>query len=391
VFTRRRERISSDEEERRRSGFELEVSFRFPQRGGAPDCTRAEATHEGATILELTHAEAADMRITNVGRRRRKNPDDRGFWLDLREGRWLTDKQATDTTVDTDDLPDAQDVKEREKVVPFVQDRRNILILRAASHLPEDVSISLRSALERAIEAEFQLEDAELDSRDLPDPDERGRMLLTEAAEGGAGVLRRLVDEPEAIRRVARTALEIIHYDPDTGADLDHADGATVRCERGCYDCILSYGNQYEHALINRHSIVEILRSLLEARVEAGAAGRRRADQADWLTKLGDSTLEARFVAWLQDTGRRLPDDAQRTVEACRARPDFIYHGSIPVAVFIDGPHHDQEIQQQRDREAETRLTNASWLVIRFRHDDDWPTLADQNEWLFGRGRSTTR
>lgn len=391
VFTRRRERISSDEEERRRSGFELEVSFRFPQRGGAPDCTRAEATHEGTTILELTHAEAADMRITNVGRRRRKNPDDRGFWLDLREGRWLTDKQATDSTVDTDDLPDAQDVKEREKVVPFVWDRRNILVLRAATHLPEDVSVSLRSALERAIEAEFQLEDAELDSRDLPDPDERGRMLLTEAAEGGAGVLRRLVDEPEAIRRVARTALEIIHYDPDTGADLDHADGATVRCERGCYDCLLSYGNQYEHALINRHSIVEILRSLLDARVEAGAAGRHRADQAGWLTKLGDSTLEARFIAWLQDTGRRLPDDAQRTVEACRARPDFVYEGSIPVAVFIDGPHHDRETQQQRDRDAETRLTNASWLVIRFRHDDDWPVLADQNEWLFGRGRSTTR
>lgn len=391
VFTRRRERISSDEEERRRSGFELEVSYRFPQRGGAPDCIRAEAAHNGTTILELTHAEAADMRITNVGRRRRKNPDDRGFWLDLREGRWLTDKQAADTTVDTDDLPDAQDVTEREKVVPFVQDRRNILIVRAAKHLPEEISVSLRAALERAIEAEFQLEDAELDSRDLPDADDQGRMLLTEAAEGGAGVLRRLVDEPEAIQRVARTALEIIHYDPDTGADLDHADGGTVRCERGCYDCLLSYGNQYEHTLINRHSVVEILRSLLHARVEAGAAGRPRADQADWLAKLGDSTLEASFVSWLQDTGRRLPDDAQRTVEACRARPDFIYDGDIKVAVFIDGPHHDRETQKQRDREAETRLTNASWLVIRFRHDDDWPTLADQNEWLFGRGRSTTR
>jgi len=34
VFTRRRERISSDEEERRKSGFELEVSFRFADRGG---------------------------------------------------------------------------------------------------------------------------------------------------------------------------------------------------------------------------------------------------------------------------------------------------------------------------------------------------------------------
>lgn len=390
VFTRRRERISSDEEERRRSGFELEVSYRFPDRGGAPDCIRAKAIANGSTILELTHAEAADIRITNVGRRRRKNPDDRGFWLDLREGRWLTDKQAADTTVDTDDLPDAQDVKEREKVVPFVQDRRNILVLRAAQHLEDQVAVSLRAALERAIEAEFQLEDSELDSRELPDADERGRVLFTEAAEGGAGVLRRLVDEPEVIQRVARKALEIIHYDPDTGADLQHAAGARVRCERGCYDCLLSYGNQYEHTLINRHSVVAILRSLLGARVDAGAGGRHRADQTDWLTKLGDSTLEAKFIAWLTSTGRRLPDDAQRTIEECRARPDFIYNGAVRVAVFIDGPHHDSAHQQKRDREAEGRLTDTSWFVIRFRHDDDWRTIADQNEWLFGRGRNAT-
>lgn len=389
VFTRRRERISSDEEERRRSGFELEVSYRFPDRGGAPDCIRAAASRDGAVILELTHAEAADMRITNVGRRRRKYPDERGFWLDLREGRWLTDKQATDSTVDTGDLPDAQDVKEREKVVPFVHDRSNILVVRSTSLMGEEVAVTLRAALERAIEAEFQLEDAELDSRDLPDHAERGRMLFTEAAEGGAGVLRRLVDEPDAMQRVARKALEIIHYNPDTRTDLGHAAGARVRCERGCYDCLLSYGNQYEHTLINRHSIVEILRDLLDARVEAGAGGRRRADQADWLTKLGDSTLESGFITWLRSTGRRLPDDAQRTIEACRARPDFVYDGNVSVAVFIDGPHHDAETQQKRDREAETRLTNASWLVIRFRHDDDWATLADQNEWLFGRGRST--
>src|SRR3712207_8408083 len=48
---------------------------------------------------------------------------------------------------------------------------------------------------------------SELESKELPDLDDRGRMLLIEAAEGGAGVLARLIAEPDAMARVARRAL----------------------------------------------------------------------------------------------------------------------------------------------------------------------------------------
>lgn len=391
VFTRRRERISSDEEERRKSGFELEVSYRFPDRGHAPDRRQAQAVADGEVLLELVQAEAAEIRIANVGRRRRKNPDERGYHLDLREGLWLSDKQAKDTTVDTDDLPDIEDVRERARVVPYVQDRRNVLVVRAGRPVPDEVAVTLRAALERALEAEFQLEDSELDSRTLPDGEGRGRFLLTEAAEGGAGVLARVVVDPHALARVARRALTIIHCDPDTGADLQMPPGGTVRCERGCYDCLLSYANQYDHTSINRHCIVDMLRALLNARVESGSGGRARADQAGWLAKLGDSSLETKFVTWLDATGRRLPDDAQRTLEDVRARPDFIYDlPGNPVAVFLDGPHHSTELQAQRDRQAERRLTDASWYVVRIRHDDNWSEVADRHKWLFGPGRSTT-
>ncbi len=75
-------------------------------------------------------------------------------------------------------------------------------------------------ALERGIEAVFQLEDSELDSELLPPEDgPRDRTLFTESAEGGAGVLRRLQAEKDALARAAREALRIAHFDPDTGAD----------------------------------------------------------------------------------------------------------------------------------------------------------------------------
>ena len=391
VFTRRRERISSDEEERRRSGFELEVSYRFPDRGDRPSSTEAEARVGEEVRLHLTHAESTEIRIANVGRRRRKNPADRGFWLDLREGNWLTDRQASDSPVDSQELVSTEDVKHKEKVTPYVEDRRNVLVIRLPTTVGDDVAVSLRAALERGIEAEFQLEDAELDSRELPDADSRGRMLLTEAAEGGAGVLGRLVAEPHALADVARTALRIMHFDPDTLDDLHHAPGASEACARGCYDCLLSYSNQYEHSRIDRHSVAPVLQGLLGAAVSGGAGSRPRADQREWLGRLSDSSLERRFVNWLTETGRRLPDDAQRTVTEASARPDFIYDlAGAPVAVFVDGPHHDDAVQQRRDDRAATALEDLGWTVVRIRHDQEWESAVTAFEWVFGPGRTTT-
>ncbi len=385
VFTRRRERISSDEEERRKSGFELEVSYRFHGHGDRPGFIAAEASTSGRTLLHLTYADSATIRIANIGRRRRKDPSDRGFWLDLAQGKWLSEKGASDATVDANGLDEADDVQARRKVIPYVEDRRNILVTRLADSIDPGAAVTLRYALERGAEALFQLEDTELDSQLLPDPDNRGRALFTESAEGGAGALRRLVAEPRALALVAGKALEIAHFDPVTGQDLDHAPGASERCERACYDCLLSYRNQLEHSVINRHDIRDLLLELTRSTTTAGAGGRNRDDQREVLKKLADSGLERDFVIWLDEQGYRLPDDAQITVEGARARPDLVYESAdTRVAVFIDGPHHDAVHQIERDQLAQTRLEDLGWLVIRVRHDDDWVTLVGSYPSVFG-------
>ena len=151
----------------------------------------------------------------------------------------------------------------------------------------------------------------------------------------------------------------------------------------------MSYRNQYEHRSIDRHAVVDLLRALAGADVVRGSGTRSRDEQRDRLARLCDSELERRFLHWLAEHGYRLPDDAQRTVVDARARPDFVYQlPANPVAVFVDGPHHDDAIQQTRDAAAAERLDDAGWTVVRIHHDADWAALVGQREWLFGAGRA---
>jgi ATP-dependent helicase YprA (DUF1998 family) len=389
VHTRRRERISSDEEERRRAGFEIEVSYRFATHGDREGRIEAEVTNEAGTpVANLIHGDAATIRLTNIGRRRRKDPSARGFWLDTVKGQWLSDKQASDATPDADDLEaDVQDVQTKALVIPYVHDTRNIVLLRLATAAGATAVTTLRYALERGIESVFQLEDGELDSTELPDPQNRGRMLFTESAEGGAGVLRRLVLEPDAVARVAREALARMHFDPETGADVSAGDD---RCENACYDCLLSYSNQLEHSLIDRHQARDLLLELVKSTSAAGADGRSRPDLVALLARYSDSSLERRFLEWLNQRGHLLPDEAQVTVEEARAKPDFVYRTSSgSVAVFVDGPVHGNPSQAERDEQAEERLCDVGWGVVRVGHDtSEWEGAVARHLSVFGPARA---
>lgn len=392
VFTRRRERISSDEEERRRAGFELETSFWFSRNGSRLNRRDAQVTSvDGQELMELVYGDTALVRVTNLGLRRRREDAPPGYWLDPVKGRWLSDQKAEESLEDDSDDVDVSQVSNPRRVIPFVEDSRNVLLLRLTESMSDVETTTLRYALERGIEAAFQLEDSELDSQALPDDEERGRMLLTEAAEGGAGVLKRLQNEPGALVSAAREALSIMHFDPDTGADLSTSvtgsDG-DERCEKACYDCLLAYGNQHDHRLIDRHSIRDFLLSLLTARTVAGADGRSRQEHIDDLLAVADTDLEREWLRQVADADLVLPDEAQALIESVSCRPDFVYRSrDSSVAVFVDGPVDDRSGLSERDVAAESRLWDAGWLVLRFRAGDDWQQTFRANTQIFGEGR----
>ena len=395
VFTRPRQRITSDEEERRRAGFRIVTSYRFTDHGDRPGRLDALVTDaQGENVARLSYGDSALVQRTNLGPTRQPQNEPDGFWLDPATGTWLSAAQAAGAAPSPDDNGDDNGpVGQRVRVIPYVKDRRNILVFTLVKPVELETALSVMYALERGIEAAFQLEDAELDSELLPpDVGSRSRLLLTESAEGGAGVLRRLQAEPDALARAATEALLIMHFDPETGADLRgpvESDG-TVRypCERGCYNCLLSYRNQLDHDLIDRRRARDLLLALAYSGTQTTGRGVSRTDQAIGLIAQADSKLEKDFVQWLKDNGYRMPDSAQVTIPEAYARPDFIYRRpSEDVAIFIDGQFHDNAVVAERDVSAEERLINKGWNVIRFRYDDDWEQIVADNPATFGTRR----
>lgn len=380
VSTRRRERISSDEEERQRLGYDIITGVRFEDSGGRPGYVQATLYSNGEALATLQYGQTANLWRINLGWLRRESKHLLGFVLDLERGYWKRDKELQEL----EERDDQDDLSTRlKRVIPYVQDYRNALLWEPATQLEPPLLASLQAALKAAIQLEYQLEDSELAAEPLPGRDNRRLLLFYEAAEGGAGVLQQLVTDPQAIARVARCALELCHFDPDTLADLEHAAHAHERCEAACYDCLLSYTNQRDHLLLDRHAIKPWLVQLMGTTTQASSTHKPRFQQLEELLRWCDSALEQRFLHLLAKQDARLPSAAQVLIEGCRTRPDFLYQEQF-VALYIDGPPHDYPERQERDRSQQSCLENLGYTVLRFKHTDDWPALLTEHAWLFG-------
>jgi len=379
VSTRRRDRINSDEEERQRQGYDLQSTVRFAESDGKPMRQSAEIVGEAGPVATLAYGHAATVWRINKGWRRRRQDAALGFMLDVERGYWAKDVQAAE------DEPEDTLGPVTRRVVPFVEDRKNCLLLKPTSPQPPEVMASLQAALKSAIQVEFQLEDGELAAESLPSQDDRRYLLFYEAAEGGAGVLRRLVEEPGALPRVARRALDLCHYHPDTGEDLGGPPWRPERCEAACYDCLMSYYNQSDHKLLDRKAIGALLALLLHARVESAPTGLSRDEQFDRLSRQAGSDLERRWLKVLKDGAYRLPSDAAKLFEAAHTRPDFFY-ADEKVVIYVDGPPHDHSDRQARDAQQQQAMEDLGYIVLRFRHDEHWEPLLKKYPSVFGAG-----
>ena len=345
MLTKRRERITCDEEERLKYGYNVTTHFRFESQKRELATVVSE---NGTKLLEMTYGDTANIWRINRGLR---SSQERGFKLDSSTGNWGDPKSAEDL-----DTLNAE-------VHLMVEDVCNVLLIKPL-FLPKDSSeeflASFQYAMERAIQAVYKLEENELASERLG----KGQYLLFwEASEGGAGVLSQVLENSMAFQQLAREALDICHFVHEKES-----------CTRACYECLLSYRNQFAHRLLNRHAIHDYLNQLTKSTTNRHRQGMSREDHYQQLCAQTDpsSALEREFLDELYHQGLKLPDSAQELILKVNVKPDFLYRDA-KLAVFCDGSVHDHEEQREQDRITRENLRyTAGYSVFVIRYDDNW-------------------
>ncbi|NIC35822.1 DEAD/DEAH box helicase [Halomonas desiderata] len=373
------ERISINDEERQRQGFELQTTYRFlPGPDGRIQQQKA-VIQQGEDVLgELTYAPAAQIWRINRGWRRRKDKEQLGFYINPITGTWS--KQ---------DAPDAEDDKggddallekvPNQRIVPFVEDHRNLLIFAPLHALSLETMTTLQAALKRGIEMTFQIEESELVVEPLPKSDERRALLFYEAAEGGAGVLTRLANNRDDLALVASNALQLIHYRaPQNGIwtlddlpSLEQTDAfGNHQCEAGCYQCLLSYFNQPDHEHINRRNAdaLKLLVALANAQVQPVTSG----PAAVTSTTSTDDPLDA-WMSALRQAGAVQPDAVNVSVNNGAAIAAAQYKASRAL-VFLS----------EVDEQTTGILQDKGWQVLDFSDASRWPQQFAAHVEVFG-------
>ncbi|MCX7867375.1 MAG: DEAD/DEAH box helicase [Limisphaera sp.] len=368
VKTRRRERITSEEEERRRRGYRLETFYQFAPGPQGPRMQKADVFADGNRILHLVYGPAATLMRVNHGWRARSPW---GFLVDLDRGEILTNEEAT--------TPGPRRSAARLRL--SVQANHNLLLLQWADERVRSDRVrqtTLQYALQRGLELAFELEETEV-AAERVGQGEHQAILFWEQTEGGNGVLRRLVEEGDAIALVAREALQRCHFGPK-GEDLK------PQCEAACYECLLSFSNQSEAIWLDRKRIRELLQQLAAGRTAPWTGSRDRAAHLQWLQLLTDprSGLERRFLQALEEGHYRLPDEAQKSLQDPAMVVDFFYAPNV--CVFCDGAVHDQPAQDARDREQREELLRRGYRVVVIRYDRDLKRQLEEHPDVFGPG-----
>ena len=350
VGTRPEERITSNDEERKRQGFEIQTTFAFDE---SSHTAAMKVSDEKGDIIEIDYAQAAYVSRINKGLRRRKEKSRSGFFINPKTGVWVGEPKDDGSQ---EERPD----QIRQLIVPLVEDRKNALLIRFNEDWLSDLGdetektlTTLQHALARGMEAVFQLEEGEILVEPTPSRQERRAFLFYEAAEGGAGALGQIISDKNSITIVAKKALEIMHFKPSSfiEATKDHtklSNEEHIDCVAGCYRCVLSYFNQPDHEHIERRN-KEMQKMLLRLAFSTSSTPKESRKDPSTLTSDTSSSIKKEIDEPSSESSHDLPQPNDTALMIAGIKITMVWREKRIVAV------DEQSVTDQLRTELESK------------------------------------
>lgn len=361
------ERISCEEEERTRTGFEIEQYFSYPK--GMESTVQAIIKEGAQPLLRLIFNRSTQL--VQINHRWRRSKDAEGFIMDDRNGRWLRKKE----------LDDPETAEHAKEVRLMARDNADTLYIQPVKdlELDSDQVVTLAYALKRGVETLFEVEESEVGVWIMGNP-ESPNIMIYESAEGSLGILSQLVESPSKMKELFETAYTILHFNPETQEDT------RPDLPKATYDDLLSYYNQRHHDQLDRYSVKRTLERLMDCEIVPVRENRDREAQYKYLLENYDknSSTELKLIRFLYENNYALPDKAQVNIKECYVNADFVYNtNNGPVLVFCDGSVHDIENVAMEDDAKRQCLRDHGYDIIEWHYSEPLEKLVERRKDVF--------
>ena len=350
MYARGRKRVGADTEERLRYGYRVGAFYRLRHR------LPATGILSNGPVASFRFGRNTRIVQVNRGLRGARTV---GFSICTSCGRWSPDDKhyGPDATCG---MANDNYTERVFLMTEGVHDALAIDIVAPPGANPHQTAITLLYALQGAIGVTYGLTDAELAGEVYPHPDNRDdgrRVLIYETDEGGVGALAAVVKRVGAWRRVSRVALELLHEPPDSPTDQR-------ACVDACYECLLSFYNQWHHEDLDRRLVLPILKGWLTADFDT----TEFSSSWDDVVSRFDSAEERSMIDAIKAAGIRPPDAAH--VPVPKGKPKILeadlWYEAERLAVLLHGSIHGSTHILEADlaKESEYRSLGGKLLTI---------------------------
>jgi very-short-patch-repair endonuclease len=365
MYAIRRFRITSDEEERMRLGYQISTHY---ETGDKIEEFEIKSKDNSLLTVKYEH----NGKIIHINKGTIKNQEDgqeSGFVLCTACNRWLFGEDRIDEHLDEDSPSHCPKNAKEDDII------RGIILFTVGTHdvatlnlpppeglLPpqiEDYYVTLKEGLLQGMQIALNLDASEVDGFVVKRQAEQEGydIILYETAEGGIGAIKAITDTRGLESIIARTR------------ELLHEKDERMGCNKACYECLLNYYNQREHEKLDRNLVLPTLKKLEHLEIAQRTTGNQP-ERFEELLKTCGSELERNVLKKIREEALPLPDEGQHIIydgDIRVAKPDFFYE-KYKIALFVDGPAHDEDYVKKDDEEKRKKLKALGYRVYIIHH-----------------------